>query len=131
MLKCKGQRPRLHPTSMDDAHKLGERYPVTPDGRYFVVRGRLWRCTDPSLPDDLRAELVRELMSARRAKQAAMRAGNHRDREEARRRVDAAKHALGERGPVWWADGSADVNRRLVKNTEYAEWFAGLSEPAA
>ena len=22
------------------------RYPVTPDGRYFVVRGTLWRCSN-------------------------------------------------------------------------------------
>jgi len=28
-----------------------QRYPTTPDGRYFVVRGRLWRCTDPSLSE--------------------------------------------------------------------------------
>ena len=35
-------------------------YPVTPDGRYFVVRGRLWRCSDPSLPPDRREALVRE-----------------------------------------------------------------------
>lgn len=24
-----------------------EMNPVTPDGRYFVVRGQLWRCTSP------------------------------------------------------------------------------------
>lgn len=27
----------------------GEVYPVTPDGRYFVVRGRLWRRSNPGL----------------------------------------------------------------------------------
>jgi hypothetical protein len=43
-------------------------YPVTPDGRYFVVKGRLWRCTNPSLPADTRQRLVGELMQARRAK---------------------------------------------------------------
>lgn len=42
----------------------------------------------------------------------------------ARRDVDAAKRALGERGPVWWADGAPDYNRYLAKNTPYAEWFA-------
>jgi hypothetical protein len=26
-------------------------YPATPDGRYFVLRGRLWRCSDPALSD--------------------------------------------------------------------------------
>jgi hypothetical protein len=25
-------------------------HPVTPDGRYFVVRGRLWPMSNPSLP---------------------------------------------------------------------------------
>ena len=103
-------------------------YPVTPDGRYFVVRGRLWRCSNPSLAEDARAELVQALMDARRAKGKAMRAGDTNAREAARRQVDAAKRGLGERGPVWWTDGAADVNRHLVKNTEYADWFAGLAE---
>ena len=40
--------------------------PVTPDGRYFVVRGRLWRCTNPGLSDAERETLIRELMDARR-----------------------------------------------------------------
>jgi len=38
--------------------------------------------------------------------------------------VDEAKTALGEREPVWWTDGAPDDNRRLAKNTRYAEWFA-------
>jgi hypothetical protein len=45
-------------------------------------------------------------------------------REAARARVDAAKHALGERGPVWWADGAPDLTRHLARTTPYAEWFA-------
>lgn len=65
-------------------------------------------------------------MSARRAKGVAMRAGDLAAREAARERVDRAKHALGERGAVWWTDGAADFNRHLVKNTPYAEWFLGL-----
>ena len=99
-------------------------YPTTPDGRYFVVRGRLWRCADPNLTADERARLVRELMDARRAKGAAMRAGDAEARETARRAVDAAKHALGERGPVWWSDGAPDWNRHMVGNTPYGTWFA-------
>ena len=98
------------------------RYPVTPDGRYFVVRGRLWRCTDPGLDEATRTALTRELMDARRAKGAAMRAGDAEAREAARARVDAAKRALGERGPVWWADGAPDYNRRMAWGTPYAEW---------
>ena len=43
------------------------RYPVTPDDRYFVVRGRLWRMGNPGLNPATREALVRDLMSARRA----------------------------------------------------------------
>ena len=103
-----------------------DRYPTTPDGRYFVVRGRLWRKADPSLPEARRAELVRALMDARRDVGTGMRRGE--DVAEARRRVDAAKVALGERGPVWWDDGAPDLNRRMAANTPYADWFAGLGE---
>jgi hypothetical protein len=101
-------------------------YPVTPDGRYFVVRGRLWRCTDPALPAERRKELTKALMDARREKGNAMRAGDAQGRKEARQRVDAAKQALGERGAVWWTDGAPDWNRHMARNTPYAEWFAKL-----
>ncbi len=72
------------------------RYPVTPDGRYFVVRGRLWRCTDPTIDVSRRDALTRELMSARRAKQDAIRHNDAAARDAARERVDVAKRALGE-----------------------------------
>ncbi len=100
------------------------RYPTTPDGRYFVVRGRLWRCSNPALPEAARAALTRELMSARRAKGVAMRAGDSAAKEAARTRVDAAKVALGERGPPWWTDGAPDLTRRMAANTPYADWWA-------
>ncbi len=103
------------------------KYPVTPDGRYFVVRGRLWRCTNPALADEIRAALTHELMAARAAKGRAMRAGDACGKETARRRVDAAKVALGERGAPWWTDGAPDHGRRMARNTPYASWFAGLS----
>lgn len=102
------------------------RHPVTPDGRYFVVRGRLWRCNDPSLPPEERDRFTKDLMTARRAKQTAMRTGDDAAREEARAAVDAAKHALGERGQVWWSDDAPDFNRRMAVNTPYAEWFRDL-----
>lgn len=101
-------------------------YPTTPDGRYFVVRGRLWRCSNPRLGKRKREALVHELMSARRAKGIAMRAGDYAAKEQSRQRVDTAKIALGERGPVWWRDGSPDLNRKLAKNTPYADWYASL-----
>ncbi|WP_152044620.1 hypothetical protein [Aureimonas psammosilenae] len=99
-------------------------HPRTPDGRYFVVRGRLWRLSDPSLSAETRERLVSELMQARRAVRAAK--GEAAALGQARGKVDAAKRALGERGPVWWRDGAPDFNRRLVENTPYAEWYAGL-----
>ena len=103
-------------------------YPVTPDGRYFVVRGRLWRCSDPSLPDADRQRHVDDLMRARSAVGRALRAGDADALADARRAVDAAKVALGERGTPWWNDGAPDYNRRLARNTPYRGWFAGLSE---
>ncbi|WP_309225638.1 hypothetical protein [Quadrisphaera sp. INWT6] len=97
---------------------------VTPDGRYLVVRGRLWRRSDPSLDPEERQRLVDELMSARSAKGAAMRAGDDAAREAARARVQAAKEALGERGPVWWDDGAPDLTRHLARTGPYAAWWA-------
>jgi hypothetical protein len=101
-------------------------HPVTPDGRYFVVKDRLWRLSDPSLSEDERAGLVSELMHARRAVREAKRVGDPAAEALAHSAVDVAKRALGERGPVWWTDGAADLNRHMVKNTLYAEWFRAL-----
>ena len=97
---------------------------TTPDGRYLVVRGRLWRTADPSLPPDRRDALVHDLMQARRDVGAAMRASDAAAERDARHRVDAAKRALGERGPVWWCDGAPDLNHHMAANTPYADWFA-------
>jgi hypothetical protein len=70
------------------------------DDHYFVVKGRRWRKTDPNIPEKLRAELVKELMAARRIQD--------------RSRVQDAKVALGERGPKWWEEPSdAAVRKRL------------------
>lgn len=100
---------------------------VTPDGRYFVVRGRLWRCAKPALPEPERCRLVDELMAARRAVAAALRSGSSNRLADARSAVDVAKRALGERGPVWWSDGAQDYNRQLARNTPYREWYALLA----
>ena len=109
--------------------KARSAHPVTPDGRYFVVRGRLWRCSDPSLPDVRRQVLVNELMAARRAVRTAPPSGGS-ELSDARARVDAAKRGLGERGPVWWDDGAPDLNRRMAATTPYAGWFATLRRQA-
>lgn len=97
----------------------------TPDGRYIIVRGRLWRATNPNLDDDQREAAVRALMNARRALRGN---GDAEARAQARQQVDEAKRVLGERGPVWWVDGAPDLNRKLVRNTPYAEWYATLSD---
>jgi hypothetical protein len=104
-------------------------YPSTPDGRYFVVKGRLWRMSNPDLPPDRRQELVDALMRARREVGVARKAGDTERERNARAAVDEAKRALGERGPVWWTDGAADFNRHLVANTPYADWYAALPLP--
>jgi hypothetical protein len=97
-------------------------YTPTPDRRYFVVRGRLWRLSNPALDKETHATLVRELMAARRAVRDGK---NSVERIAARLKVDAAKRKLGERGPVWWTDGAPDYNRCLAVNTPYADWFSG------
>jgi hypothetical protein len=97
---------------------------ITPDGRYFVARGRLWRRANPELPADQRELLVRELMNARRAVEAALKSGQAAELALARKAVDAAKIALGERGAVWWEDGAPDLNRHKVKDSPYAQWYA-------
>ena len=94
---------------------------MTPDGRYLVVRGRLWRRSDPALDEERRAALVAELMAARRAKGTALRAGDAAGVSEAKERVQAAKEGLGERGPVWWAGDEPDLTGRMARTTAYAD----------
>ncbi|WP_218354618.1 hypothetical protein [Alteromonas lipotrueiana] len=103
------------------------KYPVTPDGRYMVVRGRLWRVANPNLSEADRASYVGDLMNARREVKAAKAAKDEPRLAVARRSVDAAKVALGERGPVWWNDGAKDFNRYLAKNTPYRVWYKQLN----
>ncbi len=95
-------------------------YTPTPDRRYFVVRGRLWRLSDPGLSPEAHERLVRDLMAARRAVRDA---ADPVQRIAARLKVDRAKRALGERGDVWWDDGAPDYNRQFAVDTPYAAWF--------
>ena len=95
----------------------------TPDQRYLIVRGRLWRASNPGLAPAIRERLVHELMNARRDVKEAKRADDAIRLKKARRAVNDAKVALGERGPPWWSDGT-DYHRHLVKNTPYAQWFS-------
>jgi hypothetical protein len=106
-------------------------YLRTPDGRYFVVRGRLWRCTNPALGNDESDALTCKLMIARRQVRAALRSADTAELRTARAAVNVAKIALGERGPVWWSDGAPDYNRHLVHSTPYRTWYeAAESNPA-
>ena len=102
-------------------------HPITPDGRYMVVRGRLWRRTSPDLAKGIREALVADLMAARRAVWDAMRARDSKAEAVARGAVDRAKTALGERGPVWWSDAAPDLNRHMARTTPYAEWYCALA----
>ena len=99
---------------------------TTLDGRYIVVRGRLWRAANPNLSAEVRAELVATLMLARRDVRTARLANDAEKLGIARSAVNAAKIELGERGPVWWTDGAKDFNRHLIKNTPYADWYQSL-----
>ena len=96
-------------------------YPKTPDGRYFIVRGQLWRLSNPALAPELRKKLVADLMSCRRSLRPA--ASDATRESMVRANIDDLKRALGERGPVWWTDGAPDYNRHNVKNTPYQDWY--------
>ncbi len=103
-----------------------DKYPVTPDGRYFVVRGRLWRCTNPHLDDALRERLTHDLMMARRDVATQKKRNDVRAEKWAHAQVNRLKIELGERGPVWWDDGAPDYNRHKPATTPYAAWYAAL-----
>ncbi|MEV5016633.1 hypothetical protein ACIGW1_20710 [Streptomyces sp. NPDC053780] len=91
----------------------------TPDGHFVVIRGRKWRATDPSIPEEAAARLRRHLMSARRAVRRALAESDARAEAAARARVNRAKVALGERGTPWWEQ--SDRSRR-------ERWEGGLAE---
>jgi hypothetical protein len=73
-----------------------------------------------------RAGLVKRLMAARRAVRDAKKTADRDAEAKAHVAVEEVKRALGERGPVWWDDGSPDLNRHMAKNTPYAGWYASV-----
>lgn len=87
--------------------------PLTPDGHHRVIAGRRWRATDPAIPEPLRVELVRELMAARRQVGAA---DDPDATAAARRRVQDAKVALGERGEPWWEEPTDEGRRSRIES---------------
>ncbi|AZS44698.1 biopolymer transporter Tol [Microbacterium oleivorans] len=80
------------------------------DDRWLIVNGRRWRRTDPSLPAELVAALTSHLGRGRSGVRRAQ--GDPDATAQARRRVDLAKHGLGERGPYWWDEPEDDRLRR-------------------
>jgi hypothetical protein len=102
---------------------------TTPDGRYHVIQGRLWRAPNPALPAEAKVRHMRELLNGRRALKAAKTVGDEVAITAARKQVAAAQAGLGERGRVWWNDGAPDLNRALVKNSPYADWFGRAEAP--
>ena len=98
---------------------------MTPDGRYFVVRGRLWRMASPGLNEAERTDLVGRLMRARRAVRDAKRSAYVDAEANAHRPWTRSSGARRE-----WA---GMVGRRLAgsqpvhgKNTTYADWYAKI-----
>lgn len=98
------------------------RYPQTPDGRYFVAKNRLWRCSNPALPEDVKRVLMSNLGRAR-ARIKAVR-DDPDQLKLTRAAVHAAKVALGERGPVWWDDQEQDQTGKAPQNSTYRDWWA-------
>ena len=96
---------------------------TTPDGRYLVIQGRLWRAPNPLLPAQAKVKYMRDLLNGRRALKAAKTSGDEDAISAARKLVARAQVGLGERGPAWWKDGAPDFNRTQVKNSPYADWF--------
>ncbi|WP_341864608.1 hypothetical protein [Phytopseudomonas punonensis] len=85
------------------------------------------RLSNPALSESRRQALVNELMEARRLVKAA---DDTAALKRARAQVQAAKVALGERGPVWWRDGAPHHNHHLVANSFYADWFENRGREA-
>ena len=103
---------------------MANKHPHTPDGRYFVAKNRLWRCTDPRLNDHDKRAYIKALMKARRDVRNAQQQKDEAALQQACDDVQSAKELLGERGPVWWQDGAPDEGGVAPHNSSYAEWWA-------
>ena len=97
------------------------------DERWLVINGRRWRRTDPSLPEDVVAALKSHLGRGRSGVRTAKKDADDDAVAAARRRVQLAKHGLGERGPYWWDDAPAD---RLDRAHKAIAELDALDEPS-
>lgn len=104
----RGRRPRA---SANGCHRV----PEDPDGHYFVVRGRLWRLSNPHLADSEREVAVKKLMDARRDLRGHAAAA---DAADARRRVDetAAARAHGIEHAILEISTSGVRGRQVATN---------------
>jgi hypothetical protein len=97
---------------------------TTSDGRYFVAKGRLWRRNNPALSAETRRDLTFELIAARSASFHARRDGVPEALARADARILAAKTALGQAGPPWWAGDALDLSGEAVETSIYRREIA-------
>jgi len=114
--------PAAPPTPSAPA-KPAHRYLSTPDGRYFIARGKLLRCSNPNLSPADREKYSALLVIARKEEKSAKMWGPPEAVQKAHKKVDDAKKGLGERGKPWWTDGAPDYNRQRIEDTPYADWW--------
>ena len=76
---------------------------MTPDGRYHVIQGRLWRAPNPALPAEAQVRHMRELLNGRRALKAAKTGG------------DEAAIYGGANGQAANDRGVCDAGRRIAR----------------
>lgn len=94
------------------------------DERWLVVDGRRWRRQDPALPPEVAERLLSHLGRGRSAVRTLRR--DDQDPAPARRRVDLAKHGLGERGAPWWEQSEGERRARWEAALEQLD---ALDEP--
>jgi hypothetical protein len=95
----------------------------TEDGRWIVVDGRRWRTADPSLPEDVRAQLLHHLGVGRSGVRAAK--GDEAAVAAARARTQLAKTGLGERGTAWWDQSPDERQARWESALERLDALGG------
>ena len=93
------------------------------DDRWLVINGRRWRRTDPELPADIVEALKSHLGRGRSAVRIAKKDDDPDAASRARRRVNLAKHGLGERGERWW---EMTIEDRLARAREALEQLDAL-----
>ena len=82
-----------------------------------------WEETIHGQDEEQKRTHIKELMKARRAVRTAQQHGDDDALRQARDAVQAAKEALGERGPVWWDDNAPDEGGFAPHNSSYAKWW--------